>query len=295
VPTPTRRHCSIGDVADGAATLPAVEVVLQRNRMSILDSLRPTPNLRVLVTAGASGIGAAVARAFHASGGRVHVCDIDRVALDRLMSETPAITGSMADASAAEDVELVFEDAQAALGGLDVLVNNVGIPGPTAAVEHIDRVAWERTIAVNLNSHYYFARRAVPLLKKSGAGPSLIAMGSVANRLGWAYRTPYASSKWAMLGLMKSLAIELGPHGIRVNAILPGAVEGERMRAGLAARAAAAGIGVDTMREQELGKISLRRLVSADDVAALTLFLCSPAARRITGQAISVDGNVASL
>lgn len=225
----------------------------------------------------------------------MHVCDIDRVALDRLMSETPAITGSMADASDAADVELVFDDVRAALGGLDVLVNNVGIPGPTAAIENIDLVAWDRTIAVNLNSHYYFARRAVPLLKQSDAGPSLIAMGSVAGRLGCAYRTPYASSKWAIVGLMKSLAIELGPHGIRVNAILPGAVEGARMRAVLAARAAAVGIGIDTMREQYLGKISLRRLVSADDVAALALFLCSPAARSVTGQAISVDGNVESL
>jgi NAD(P)-dependent dehydrogenase (short-subunit alcohol dehydrogenase family) len=263
--------------------------------MSILDSLRPPPNLRVLVTAGASGIGAAIARAFHQAGSRVHVCDIDRAALDRLTSETPAITASMADASLAADVELVFEDVHGALGGLDVLVNNAGISGPTGPVESIDANGWERTIAVNLNSQYYFARRAVPLLKKSRFGPSLIAMGSVAGRLGYAFRTPYASSKWAIVGLMKSLAIELGPHGIRVNAILPGVVEGERMRAVIAARAAAMGIGIDAMREQYLANISLRRMVSAEDVAALALFLCSPAARNVTGQAISVDGNVEHL
>jgi NAD(P)-dependent dehydrogenase (short-subunit alcohol dehydrogenase family) len=260
--------------------------------MSILDSLRPASGLRVLVTAGASGIGAAVARAFHEAGSRVHICDIDRSALDRMMAQTRGITGSMADASVAADVDLVFDDVQGALGGLDVLVNNAGIAGPTGQIEDIDPSGWERTIAVNLNSQYYFARRAVPLLKQSTAGPSMIAMSSVAGRLGYAFRTPYASSKWAIVGMMKSLAIELGPHGIRVNAILPGPVEGERMRAVIAARAEAVGIDVDTMREQYLNRISLRRMVDPDDIAALALFMCSPAARNLTGQAISIDANV---
>jgi NAD(P)-dependent dehydrogenase (short-subunit alcohol dehydrogenase family) len=260
--------------------------------MSIVESLRPRAGLRVLVTAGASGIGAAIARAFPDAGAQVHVCDIDRAALDRLVSTAPGITGSMADASVAADVDGVFDDVRGALGGLDVLVNNAGIAGPTCPIEGIEAGEWERTIAVNLNSQYYFARRAVPLLKRSDVGPSLIAMGSVAGRLGYAFRTPYASSKWAIVGMTKSLAIELGPQGIRVNAILPGTVEGDRMRAVIASRAAATGVSVDAMREQYLNKISLRRMVSADDVAALALFLCSPAARNLTGQAISVDGNL---
>jgi NAD(P)-dependent dehydrogenase (short-subunit alcohol dehydrogenase family) len=260
--------------------------------MSILDSLRPAPGLRVLVTAGAGGIGAAVARAFHEAGSRVHICDVDRSALDRMTAQTPGITGSMADASVAADVDLVFDDVQGALGGLDVLVSNAGIAGPTGPIEDIDALGWERTIAVNLHSQYYFARRAVPLLKQSTAGPCLIAMGSVAGRLGYAFRTPYASSKWAIVGMMKSLAIELGPHGVRVNAILPGTVEGERMRAVIAARAEAVGIDAGAMREQYLNKISLRRMVDPDDIAALALFMCSPAARNLTGQAISIDGNV---
>ncbi|SHN39312.1 SDR family oxidoreductase [Rhizobacter sp. OV335] len=260
--------------------------------MPILDSLRPAPQLRVLVTAGANGIGAAIARAFHETGARVHVCDIDRSAIDRLTTELPGVTGSMADASVAADVDLVFDDVQGAFGGLDVLVNNAGIAGPTGAIEDIDGPGWERTIAVNLNSQYYFARRAVPMLKRSAAGPCLISMASVAGRLGYPYRTPYAASKWAIVGLTKSLAVELGPHDIRVNAILPGTVEGERMNGVIAARAASVGIGVDEMRQQYLNKISLRRMVSADDVAALALFLCSPAARNMTGQAISIDGNV---
>ena len=147
--------------------------------MSILDLLRPAPDLRVLVTAGASGIGAAIACAFQEAGSRVHVCDIDRSALDRLNAEAPGITGSMADAAVAADVDLVFDDVEGTLGGLDVLVNSAGIPGPTGSIDTIDRQAWERTVAVNLHSQYYFARRAVPLLRRSRTSPSLIAMGSV--------------------------------------------------------------------------------------------------------------------
>jgi NAD(P)-dependent dehydrogenase (short-subunit alcohol dehydrogenase family) len=259
--------------------------------MALHDLLRPPTDLRVLVTAGASGIGASVARAFHAAGARVHVCDVDRSALDRLVGDTPGITGSMADASVAADVDAVFDDVRSHLGGLDVLVNNAGIAGPTGAIEDIEPADWERTVAVNLHSQYYFARRAVPLLKAS-ADPCLIAMGSVAGRLGYAFRTPYAASKWAIVGLTRSLAIELGPQGVRVNAILPGAVEGERMNGVIAARAAAVGASVDAMREQYLARISLRRMVGADDVAAMALFLCAPAARNVTGQVISVDGNL---
>ena len=259
---------------------------------SILNSLRPAPNLRVLVTAGANGIGATIARAFHEAGARVHVCDIDRSALDRLARAAPGITTSMADASVAADVDAVFADMQGALGGLDVLVNNAGIAGPTGLIEDIEAADWERTMAVNLNSQYYFARRAVPLLKASTADPCIVSMGSVAGRLGYALRTPYAASKWAIVGLTKSLAVELGPQGVRINAILPGVVDGPRMEGVIAARAASLGLDVDEMRRQYLSKISLRRMVTPEDVAALTLFLCSPAARNMTGQAISIDGNV---
>lgn len=260
--------------------------------MSILNSLVPTPGLRVLVTAGANGIGAAVARAFSEAGARVHVCDIDRAAIDRLMTAVPGITASVADASVERDVELVFEDLLGSIGGLDVLVNNAGIAGPTGPIEDISASQWERTVEVNLNSQFLFARRAVPLLRQSANSPGIVAMSSVAGRLGYAFRTPYASTKWGVVGLMKSLAIELGPAGVRVNAILPGTVEGERMDGVIAARASTTGVSVDAMREEYLRKISLRRMVTPQDVAATALFLSSPAARNITGQAISVDGNL---
>lgn len=263
--------------------------------MNVLNSLRPPSDLRVLVTAGASGIGAAIAWAFRESGARVHVCDIDPSAIARLTQELPGVTASVADAAVAGDVDLVFNDVTATLGGLDVLVNNAGVAGPTGPVDQIEPHDWERTVTVNLNSQYYFARRAVPLLRKSTSNPCVVAMSSVAGRLGYGLRTPYASTKWAIVGMVKSLAIELGPLGVRVNAILPGAVEGERMDKVIAARAAAAGVGFEEMRKQYLDRISLRRMVTSDDVAAMTLFLCSPGARNVTGQAISVDGNIEHL
>ncbi|KRB69620.1 SDR family oxidoreductase [Noviherbaspirillum sp. Root189] len=260
--------------------------------MSLLNLLHPAPGLRVLVTAGASGIGAAIARAFSEAGARVHVCDVDRTAVESFTRAHPDITVTVADASVSNDVDLVFDDLNASLGGLDVLVNNVGIAGPTDPIENITTADWERTVAVNVNSQFYFVRRAIPLLKLSERDPCVIAMSSVAGRLGYAYRSPYSASKWAVLGLTKSLAIELGPQGIRVNAILPGVVEGDRMNSVIQARAVATGVSMDTMREEYLRKISLRRMVTPDDIAAMTVFLSSPAARNVTGQTISVDGNV---
>jgi NAD(P)-dependent dehydrogenase (short-subunit alcohol dehydrogenase family) len=260
--------------------------------MAIVDLLKPPPGLRVLVSAGAAGIGAGIARAFVESGAKVHVCDVDVNALDSITSELPGLTVTRADVSDAAQVDRLFADAGKALGGLDVLVNNAGIAGPTGGIDEMGAEEWQRTVDINLNGQYQLAHRAVPLLKASQNNACLIAMASVAGRLGYAYRTPYAATKWAIVGLVKSLAIELGPSGVRANAILPGIVEGERMNRVIAARADAVGVDFETMRAEYLGKISLRRMVSIDDIAAMALFLCTPAARNITGQAISVDGNV---
>lgn len=260
--------------------------------MSITELLCPPPGLRVVITAGASGIGAAIARLFFESGARVHICDINKSAINQFTESHPGVTSSLADVSIAAEVDQVFDDIGTSMGGLDVLVNNAGMAGPTGSIADFETTEWDRTVDVNLNSQFYFARRAVPLLKNSESNPNIIAISSVAGRLGYGFRTPYASTKWAIVGLMKSLAIELGPQGIRVNTILPGVVEGERMNSVIRARASALGVSTSQIREEYLQKISMRRMVTADEVAAMAIFLSSFAARNITGQTISVDGNV---
>lgn len=248
--------------------------------------------LRVLVTAGAGGIGRAIASAFLEAGARVHVTDILPATIDRALSDLPGLSATCGDASVPEHADRVAADVAGRLGGLDVLVNNAGIAGPTGGVETYADADIARTIDVNLKSQFYFLSRCVPLLRASTRSPSIVAMSSVAGRLGYPFRTPYAATKWAIVGLVKSLAAELGPEGIRANAILPGVVEGPRMDQVIADRADVLKLSVEDMREDYLRRISLRRMVEAEDIANLALFLASGLARNITGQAISVDGNV---
>ncbi|CAB3747769.1 SDR family oxidoreductase [Paraburkholderia humisilvae] len=268
--------------------------------MTILSMLTPRAGLRVLVTGGASGIGLAIAQAFVETGARVHVCDASEQAIDALQhTQEPAskagpsaITATLADVADRDAVDRVFADVRKQLGGLDVLVNNAGIAGPTGGVDEIDVGEWEQTVDINLNAQFYFARRAVPLLREAREGGSIIALSSVAGRLGYAYRTPYSATKWAIVGLTKSLAIELGPTGIRVNTIQPGIVKGPRIERVIAARAQQLGLSYEDMERRYLDTISLRRMTTPEEVAATALFLCSPAGMGISGQAISVCGNV---
>ena len=247
--------------------------------------------LRVLVTAGASGIGRAIAETFAGAGARIFICDIDRKALAAFGGAHPDMGTIVADVAVPSDVDAMIAAAAAHLGGLDVLVNNAGIAGPTAAVEDISVADWDRTIAIDLNGMFYCTRRAVPLLKAAGGG-SIINLSSVAGRLGFRMRTPYAAAKWAVVGFTKSLAIELGPSNIRVNAIQPGIVQGERMDRVIEAKAAALGISEDEFEQQLVSSVSLRKMVTAQDIAAMALFLATPAGASISGQALSVCGNV---
>jgi NAD(P)-dependent dehydrogenase (short-subunit alcohol dehydrogenase family) len=250
--------------------------------------------LRAVVSAGAAGIGRAIADALIKAGAKVAVFDVSSEAVQAMQMAHPGVFARVVDVSDRAGVDSFFEAAVAELGGLDVLVNNAGIAGPTAKVEDIDPDDWEATIAVNLTGQFYCARKAAPHLKASDTG-AIINIASVAGRLGYANRTPYAASKWAIVGFTKSLAIEMGPDGVRVNAILPGIVEGPRMDGVIQARADAEGTSFDEMRNEYLGKTSLRRMVTMGDVANMALFLCSPAGGNISGQALSVCGNVETL
>ena len=249
--------------------------------------------LRVLVTGAAAGIGRAIARTFADNGARVHICDVAQQALDVSGRERPEISRSLADVSSPGDVDRLFADVKRELGGLDVLVNNAGIGGPTAKVEDIALADWERCIAVDLNGMFYCTRLAMPLLKANGPerGGSVINLSSVAGRFGFAMRTPYSAAKWAVVGFTKSLSMEAGADGIRVNCIQPGDVEGERIEHVIAAKAQARGVSAAQQKEALMDTISLRTFVSAQDIANMALFLASDAGKHISGQALSICGD----
>ena len=249
---------------------------------------------RVVVTAGGSGIGRAIADMLVAHDARVHICDIADDFLHGFAAAHPEAGVTKADVSRDADVDRLFDEAAGSLGGLDALINNAGIAGPTGAIEDLDPGEWRHCIDVCLTGQFLCARRATPLLKRAGGG-SIVGMASVAGKYGYAFRTPYASAKFGIIGLTQSLAKELGPSNIRVNAILPGIVEGARMQSVIRNRATQLGVSYEEMESQYLQKISLRRMVTMDDVAAMTLFLMSNAGRNLSGQSIAVDGNVETL
>ena len=259
-----------------------------------LASLAIQPGLRTIVTAGASGIGRAIADALIANGARVHICDVDEAVLADFRAAHPGHGATLADVASDADVARRFADAQASLGGLDVLVNNAGIAGPTGGVDEISPEDWRRCIDVCLNGQFLCTRLAVPLLKAAGGG-AIINMSSSAGRFGYAWRTPYSAAKWAVVGFTQSLAKELGPVNIRVNAILPGIVAGPRIERVIAARAQQVGVSYGEMEQTYLARVSLRRMVTAQDVAGTVLWLVSAAGGNISGQSLGVDGNVETL
>lgn len=254
-------------------------------------SVKQLTGSRVLVTGGGSGIGLKIAEQFAEAGASILICDASSERITRCRAENPDWVCTKCDVSIEEDVSSLFQEVRHALGGLDILVNNAGIAGPTGGIEEISAKSWLETVDVNLNGQFYCARLAVPLLKMS-SNPSIVAISSVAGRLGYAYRCPYATTKWAIIGMVKSLAIELGQYGIRVNALLPGIVEGPRIEKVISARAEMTGQAYEEMEQAYIDKISLKRMVTEDDVAQQALFLCSSQGRNISGQAISICGNV---
>jgi len=249
---------------------------------------------RALITGAGSGIGQVMAQHFEKAGARIWICDADTNNLEQSLKENPDWNGTPCDVSDENQVDQLFKEMSDSFGGLEILVNNAGIAGPTAPVEEIDPDEWRRSIGVNLNGAFYCTRLATPLLKNSPKA-SIINISSVAGRLGFARRLPYASTKWAMIGFTESLAKELGPSGIRVNALLPGIVEGPRIEGVFQARAESEGVPYEEVRDRVLNNVSMKRMVSAGDVAEMAVFLCSEAGKNISGQSISVCGNVENL
>ena len=251
------------------------------------------PDSVVLITAGASGIGRTIAEQFLAAGCAVHVCDIADSALHDFAQANPLATATQADVSLVGDVDSVFDDIESHYGRLDVLVNNVGIAGPTAKIEDVDPVDWNHTIAVNLGANFLCSRKAVPYLKMNGG--SIINVSSNAAFTGCPGRAPYVASKWAISGMTKTLAMELGRFGVRVNAICPCSVDGDRIDTVISKDAKRLGKSAEEVRDIYQRQSSLRQFAQADDVANMAIFLASEAGRFVSGQAIGVDGHTESL
>lgn len=245
---------------------------------------------RVLITAGASGIGREFARAFTANGAKVFVCDIDAKALDTLAKELPGLATARCDMASRAEIEAMVPEAIAALGGLDVLINNAGIAGLTLPVDQYPPDDWDKVMAVNLTAMFDVSRLAIPHLKASKAG-CIINMTSIAGRFGFVNRSPYAATKWGVIGFTKTLALELGAWGIRANAIAPGAVEGERIVRVFAGRAQLAGKSMEEVRAEALANQSIKAMVDPRDIAQLAVFLASDAAKAISGQVLPIDND----
>lgn len=248
---------------------------------------------RALITGGANGLGLAIAERFSLEGARVAICDIDDVALAHASQNHPEWLCVVCDVSSETSVARMFDQLQSQIGGLDILVNNAGISGPTAPIEDIDAVSWQAVFDVNVLSAFFCTRQAVPMLKAQGG--SIIIMSSAAGRFGYSLRTPYSSAKWALIGLAKSLASELGPSGIRVNAILPGMTNGARLDGVIHARAEKFGRTYEEQMALQVQSASMRVNVDADDIASAALYLASDDGRRVTGVALPVDAGLETI
>lgn len=249
---------------------------------------------RVLISAGGSGIGRAIVEGFVEQGAQVVTCDINPDFVADLKTAMPSVMAQVVDVSDETAVQNFSNAAIEHLGGLDCLVNNAGIAGPTLPIEEIDASDWGACLNICLNSQFYFSKACIPALRQSGDA-SITNLSSAAGKHGFAYRTPYAAAKWRVIGLTKSLAIELGADKIRVNAILPGLVAGDRQRNVLSVKAQRLGKSYEDVERDAFSYTSIKDYVTAQDIADQIMYLASPSGRRISGQAIAVDGDTKML
>jgi len=238
---------------------------------------------KVLVTAGASGIGKHIAAAFIRSGADVYTCDINAEALKSAAAELKGLKTGICNVGDRAQIERMVADAARELGGIDVLVNNAGVSGPTAPVQDVDPDQWEQVLKVDLTGTFIVTKNAIP---------HLINMSSAAGRFGYPNRSPYSTVKWGLIGFTKTLSMELGEHNIRANAILPGAVDGDRIQRVFEGRAKATGKSLEEIKAIAMENQSIKRLVDPDDIAALAVFLASDAAKSISGQTLPIDADM---
>jgi len=254
-------------------------------------------NKKIIISAGASGIGWAITKVCVAKGASVYLCDIDPKAINKVKkhpSYNKRIFVSETDASDETEVIDFFHKIKKKFRNLDALINNVGVAGPTGTIEKLDSSEWENTLHVNVNSHFYFTKQAIPLLKKSKTS-SIINISSGAGIMGFPLRSPYAASKWAVVGMTKTLAMELGKYKIRVNAICPGTIKGDRMKRVIRDKAKFTKIATKKIENEFVSMASMNSWIYEDDIGKMCAFLVSKDSERISGQIIGVDGNAIRL
>jgi NAD(P)-dependent dehydrogenase (short-subunit alcohol dehydrogenase family) len=243
---------------------------------------------RILVTGAGDSVGRAIAERFLGKGARVHICDIRADAVAATLADNPGLTGSVVDVGLRADVDRLFDDVRRAIGDLSILVNVVG---PRAPIEEIDEDEWDKTIAVNLSGMFYCMKRAVPMLKANGGG-SIVNFSTCSTRTGIPFRAPYIASKAGVEGLTRNSARELGPFGIRCNAILPGIINNDRFRFIVQRNVDATGRSFEDIENDYLRYVSLRTKVELSEFADMVEFITSDAGKKITGETIAVSGNM---
>lgn len=250
--------------------------------------------LRVVVTAGAQGIGRKISEAFIREGARVFVSDISSDGLRSFAELQRNIGRQVCDVAVEADVRRMMGAAAEFLGGVDCLVNNAGSAGPTAPADEIQLEGWTRCVDVNLTGTFLCTREAIQYLRKS-QNPSITSISSAAGKMGYPNKAPYAAAKWGVIGLMKTLALELGSDGIRCNTILPGPVEGASIRMMIEEKARLAGISPEEQAKKYLALASIKSFPEPEEIADMIVFLSSRRAARISGQTIGIDGDLQAL
>ena len=249
-------------------------------------------NKKFIISAAGDGIGFAISKLIVQEGGKVYLTDIDLKKINKINSNKKfnnKIFATKLDANNYEDVKKYFFSLKK-LNKIDGLINNVGIAGPTKYLEKISSEEWKNTLETNLNSHFYFTKFSIPLLKNNKSG-SIVNISSTAGLFGFPQRTPYAASKWAIIGLTKSLAMELGKYKIKVNAICPGSVKGDRMKRVINSKAKLLKTTPNKIQKEFESMTSIPSFVTKEDIASMIIYLLSDQSNNISGQSISVDGN----
>ncbi len=250
-------------------------------------------NKKIIISAGASGIGWTSAKLFLSRGATVYICDIDKKLLNKTKKHpqnNKKLFSYECDASNENQVSNFFKQVSRKTNKIDALINNVGIAGPTGSLEKLKSQDWENTLHVDVNSHFYFTKNAIPLIKKSKNG-SIVNISSTAGILGFPLRSPYAASKWAIIGITKTLAMELGKFNIRVNAVCPGAIKGDRMKRVIKDKAKFTKVSIKTIEKDFISMSSMKQWILEEDIGKMCSFLISDDSSKVSGQVISVDGH----